>query len=222
MSARQELLTLLGDEDRLALEQIGTVRRAGRGQALLAQGQVADKVLVVRDGRVKIVASTAAGGDAVLTFRGPGALLGEQALVDGSPRSATVVALEDVEYLVVAASAFSAYLERRPRVALALLAALSLRLRDSDRRLAQFAAADTAARVSARLVELCEQHGQSNGDGIVRITLPLTQEELASWAGASLEATAKALAMLRGLGWIDTGRRAIAVHDLDALRARAV
>ena len=154
MSGLQELLALLGDEDRLALEQIGTVRRASRGQALLAQGQVADKVLVVREGRVKVVASTPAGTEAVLTFRGPGALLGEQALVDGSPRSATVVAVEDVEYLVVAASVFRAYLERRPRVALALLAMLSLRLRDSDRRLAQFGAA-TPRRASRRGSSSC-------------------------------------------------------------------
>ena len=221
MSGPHEFLALLDDGDRSALEQIGTSRRAGRGQAILSQGQVADKVLVLREGRVKVVASTPAGTEAVLTFRGPGALLGEQALVDGSPRAATVVGVEDVEYLAVAASSFRAYLEHRPRVALAMLAMLSLRLRDSDRRLAQFAAADTLSRVSARLVELCEEHGEPGDDGAVTITLPLTQEELASWTGASLEATAKALRMLRRLGWIATGRRVIAVRDLDAMRAHA-
>lgn len=117
--------------------------------------------------------------------------------------------------------AFQAYIERRPRVAFVLLALLSLRLRDSDRRLAQIAAADTLGRVSARLVELCEEHGEPGENGVVTITLPLTQEELASWTGASLAATAKALRTLRGLGWIATGRRTIAVHDLDAMRARA-
>ena len=221
MSGRQEFLALLDDEDRAALEQIATARRAARGQAILSQGQVADKVVVLREGRVKVIASTPTGAEAVLTFRRPGALLGEQALLDGSPRAATIVAVEPVEYLVVAASSFRAYLERRPRVALAMLAVLSLRLRDSDRRLAQFASADTLARVSARLVELCEEHGEPDGDGGVTITLPLTQEELASWTGASLEATAKALRMLRRLGWIATGRRNIAVRDLDAMRARA-
>jgi CRP/FNR family transcriptional regulator, cyclic AMP receptor protein len=221
MSGGMEFLALLDDRDRVALEQIGTSRRVARGRAVLAQGQVADKVIVLREGRVKIIASTPGGDEAVLTFRGPGALLGEQALVDGAPRAATVVAIEPVEYLVVAASAFRAFLEHRPRVALAMLAVMSLRLRDSDRRLAQFARADTLARVSARLVQLCEEHGDTNGDGSVTITLPLTQEELASWTGASLEATAKSLRMLRRLGWIATGRRVIAVHDLDAMRARA-
>lgn len=170
-------------------------------------------------GRVKISVPTAA-GDAVMTFRGPGALLGEQALIDDLPRSANVIAVEPVELLVIAASAFRAYLHRRPNVAVAMLAVLSTRLRDTDRRIAEFAAADTLGRVSARLVELCDTHGEAEGDR-VRVTLPITQDELAGWTGASLESTAKALRALRSLGWVTTGRRAIEVHDLAALRHRA-
>ena len=221
MTGTDEFLSLLDAADRAALEAIGTSRRAPRGQAVLAQGQVADRVLVLREGRVKVVASTPTGGEAVLSFRRPGALLGEQALIDGAPRAATVVAVEPVEFLAVAATAFRAYLERRPRVALAMLAMVSVRLRDSDRRLAQFSGADTLGRVSARLVELCDEHGASDGNGGMTITLPFTQDELASWSGASLEATAKALRALRRLGWIATARRTITVHDLEAMRARA-
>ena len=221
MSGPREFLALLEDDERRALDEIGTARRAKRGEAILTQVQVADKVVVVLDGRVKTTTSTTGGDRALLAFRGPGALLGEQALLDGSPRAATIVAVEPVEYLVVAASAFKAYVAQRPRVAFVLLANLSLRLRDSDRRLAQFAGADTLARVSARLVELCEEHGEPGANGTITITLPLTQEELASWTGASLEATAKALRTARRLGWIATGRRTITVHDLEAMRARA-
>ena len=221
MGRAREFLELLDAGERRALQEIGTTRRAARGEAILSQGQVADKIVVVLQGRVKIVTSTFSGDQALLSFRGPGALMGEQALLDGSPRSATVVALEPVEYLVVAASAFKAYVERRPRVAFELLAIISLRLRDSDRRLAQFVAADTLGRVSARLVELCEEYGEPGEGGAVIITLPLTQDELASWSGSSLEATAKALRMLRRLGWVATGRRAITVHDFDALRDRS-
>jgi CRP/FNR family transcriptional regulator, cyclic AMP receptor protein len=165
--------------------------------------------------------ATTTGRDAVLTFRGPGALLGDQSLVDESPRSATVTAVEPVELLVIAASAFRAYLGSHPAVALAMLATLSTRLREADRRLVEYAAADTLGRVCARLVELCETEGNLDGESPVRITLPITQEELAGWTGASIEATAKALRALRSLGWVKTGRRAIDVYDLAALRERA-
>jgi len=131
-----------------------------------------------------------------------------------------VVAIEPVELLVVAASTFRTYLASHPDVALAMLAMLSNRLRASDRRLAEFAAADTLGRVAARLVELADTHGDPT-EGGVRITLPITQEDLAGWTGSSLESTAKALRQLRSLGWITTGRRALEVHDLAALRDRA-
>jgi CRP-like cAMP-binding protein len=216
-----EFLGLLTDADRAELERIGHRRSADRPDLLLAIGETADRVLVLEKGRVKVTVPTSAGTDAVLTFRGPGALLGEQALVDQRPRSANVVAIEPVELLVVAASTFRSYLAGHPDVALAMLAMLSARLRDSDRRLAEFAAADTLGRVSARLVELCDAHGDLAADGSVRITLPITQEDLAGWTGSSIESTAKALRRLRSLGWITTGRRALEVHDLMALRRRA-
>jgi CRP/FNR family cyclic AMP-dependent transcriptional regulator len=221
MAGSSEFLGLLSDEDRAELERIGHRRSADRPDVLLARGDEADRVLVLEAGRVKVTVPTASGADAVLTFRGPGALLGEQALVDQRPRGANVVAIEPVELLVIPASTFRNYLARHPNVALAMLAMLSTRLRDSDRRLAEFASADTLGRVAARLVELCDVHGDTDAGGSVRITLPITQEDLAGWTGSSLESTAKALRQLRSLGWITTGRRVLEVHDLEALRNRA-
>src|SRR3954451_11032522 len=214
MPASLDFLGLLGEDERRALEAIGTTRRASRGQVVLAQGQVADRVIVLRAGHAKVVAAGPEGEDVVVTFRGPGALLGEQAVVDGAPRAAGVVAVEPVDMLVVPASAFRRYLDERPRIALALVALLSRRLRDSDRRLVQFATSDTLGRVAARLVQLCDEHGRTR-DGGVHIDLPLTQEDLAGWTGASLESTAKALRQMRRLHWVSTARRSITVHDLD-------
>jgi CRP-like cAMP-binding protein len=94
------------------------------------------------------------------------------------------------------------------------------RLREADRKRAEFGASDTIGRVAARLVELAADYGQEQPGGGVRIDLPITQEELASWVGASREGTNKALHTLRGLGWVETERRAITVTNLDALRER--
>jgi CRP-like cAMP-binding protein len=216
-----EFLKLLTDADRRDLEAIGRRQTAARGEVLMARGEVGDKVIVIDSGRVKVSVMTSTGREVVLTFRGPGSLLGDQSLVDESPRSATVTAAEPVEVLVIAASAFRGYLASHPNVALAMLATLSARLRESDRRLAEYAAADTLGRICARLVELCEMQGDLDGTSSVRITLPITQEELAGWTGASIESTAKSLRALRDLGWVSTGRRALEVQDLEALRGRA-
>src|SRR5436190_5310084 len=221
MSAPVDFLGLLDERERADLEAIGTPRRAPRGQAILAEGQVPDRVVLLQRGYVKVVAAGSDGQEVVLAFRGPGALLGEQALVDGAPRSAGVVAVEAVEMLVVAASTFRRYLDERPRISMALVAMLSRRLRDSDHRLVQFATSDTLGRVAARLVQLCDENGSPDDKGGIRIELPLTQEDLAGWTGSSLEATARGLRQMRDLRWVTTGRRSITVQDVDAMRERA-
>jgi CRP-like cAMP-binding protein len=220
-TAGGEFLSQLSEGDRRDLEAVAHSQSAERGDVLLARGEAADRVLVLTTGRVKIAVVTPNGREAVLTFRGPGALLGDQALVDESPRSATVSAVESVQFLVVAASTFRSYLAQHPDVALAMLATLSNRLRETDRRFTEFAAADTLGRVCGRMVELCEAQGDLGDEQQVQITLPITQEELAGWIGASIESTARALRSLRDLGWVSTGRRTIDVLNLAALRNRA-
>src|SRR4051794_24482402 len=192
MSASLDFLGQLDEDERQALEAIATPRAATPGQHVMAAGQVADHVLVVRAGHLKIVASGPEGEEVVLAFRGPGSLIGEQAVVDGTPRSAGVVAVDLVQMLVVPASTFRHYLAEHPRVALALLGMLSLRLRASDRQLVRFAPSDVLGRTSARLVDLCDEYGDRASDGSVHICLPLTQEDLAGWTGSSLESTGKA------------------------------
>ena len=84
----------------------------------------------------------------------------------------------------------------------------------------EFGTHDTLGRVARRLVELTGRYGEADGDGL-RITLPLSQEELAGWTGSSREAVVKALRTMRSRGWIATARREIRVLDLDALERRA-
>jgi CRP/FNR family cyclic AMP-dependent transcriptional regulator len=209
--------SILATDDLAALRALGTVRTFARGQALMHQEQVPHSVLLLRSGRVKVSLITASGGESVLAFRGPGDLVGELSALDAEPRSATAVAVDRVEALVVADHEFRVFLAERPAAAMALLRVLAWRLRDSDAKRIQFAAYTTAGRVAARLLELCERFGSREGPAI-RIVLPLSQEELAGWAGASLQAVGRALRTMRSLGWIETRRREIRVLDVEALR----
>lgn len=187
-----------------------------RGQALMHVGQVPREVLVLLAGRVKVSATTPAGRTVLLAFRGPGDLVGELAALDDEPRSASVVALEPVQALAIGRDEFRAFLLERPAAALVLLSELTARLRDADAKRIQLAAYTTVGRVAFCLLELCERFG-AGGDGAVEILLPLSQEELASWAGASIESVGRALQTMRRLGWIETGRRVIRVLDRAAL-----
>ena len=122
----------------------------------------------------------------------PGDLLGELSALDGEPRFATVSALEPIEALIVPSERFTQFLEKHARLAILLLQTMTRRLRESDKKRVEFGAYDTPGRVARRLVELVERYGEPQGPS-VRISLSLTQDELAGWTGSSREAVSKAL-----------------------------
>ncbi|MGP4023834.1 Crp/Fnr family transcriptional regulator [Actinomadura sp. 3N407] len=219
----------LTSAERADLESRGRVRDFERGDTLFVEGEQPGWVAVLLKGRVKAFSYREQGGEALLAVRGPGALLGEVAAIDGLPRSASVAALEPVRAIAVTADEFMAFLQAHGRVSIIIMRMLCQRWRDADRKRAEFGMFDATGRVAQRLVELAERFGvpydrrtgPGEGGESVRITLNLSQEELAGWVGASREAVSKALRTLRAHGWIETGRRRLIVHDLQALRRHA-
>ncbi|SEG43169.1 cAMP-binding domain of CRP or a regulatory subunit of cAMP-dependent protein kinases [Thermomonospora echinospora] len=233
-------------EERGDLLGRGRERRVERGETLFVEGESTTWVAVLLSGTVKACSYGDNGIEVVLAVRGPGALLGEVSAIDGLPRSATVSALERASVRALRAEEFMDFLHGHSRVSVQLMRMLCQRWRDADRKRIEFGMFDTTGRVAQRLVELAERYsepyeprrgaeravagrvpgpreprGLSQPPGSVRITLNLTQEELAGWVGASREAVSKALRTLRGHGWIETGRRRVIVHDLQALRRHA-
>jgi CRP-like cAMP-binding protein len=195
-------------------------RRFRPAATIFSEGFEVDRVALLVSGRVKVSSFADNGEEYVLALRGPGDLIGELSALDGEPRSATVTALEPVEALVIGAAAFRDFLTRNPAVALELLAMLSRRLRDADRKRVEFGALDVPGRVANRLLELAASYGQPAEHG-VRLELPITQRDLAGWIGGSREAVAKALHGLRGRRLIETHRGCIVILDLEELRKTA-
>ncbi|HWF51757.1 MAG TPA: Crp/Fnr family transcriptional regulator [Solirubrobacteraceae bacterium] len=213
-------IALLSDDDRESLLELGGPRSFGRGERLMRQGEPGDGVLILLEGHVKASDIDVHGREMVLSFRGPGDVLGELTFMHAGPRSSNVTAIEPVAARAVAASAFRAYLLAYPTAALTLIEVISGRFRDANRKRVQFGDLDTIGRVAARLIELGERYGDRTGAGI-EIRLPVTQEDLGSWSASSRAGVAGALRTLRELGWIATDRRRITVLDLEALERTA-
>ncbi|HEY1591529.1 MAG TPA: Crp/Fnr family transcriptional regulator [Solirubrobacteraceae bacterium] len=211
----QETPDVLGE----ALRRAGHLRQFAAGQALFVEGDGAERVFVIESGWVLLSCAAPDGREVVLGLRGPGDVIGDMSILDGEPRSATALALDPLGAIVAPASALTAALADAG-VAQAMIRVLAARLRDADRKRVEFSALDTLGRVAWRLLELSERFGTSTDDGIV-VELPLSQEQLASWCGSSREATVKALASLRGLGTITTGRRRVVITSAEALARHA-
>jgi CRP/FNR family cyclic AMP-dependent transcriptional regulator len=97
------------------------------GRAVMTQGQVGREALIVLSGYADVEVD----GE-VVAHIGTGDIAGEMALLDGKPRSATVVAATDMRVLVLDRGQFSELL-RNPRAALAVAGCVSRRLQDTER-----------------------------------------------------------------------------------------
>ena len=218
--APETFMGKLGEHERDALMALGVSRSYPRGATLMFQDERDDRTILLLSGRTKVARIEQDGRELILDLRDAGDLLGELAFIDGAPRAATVTALEPVQAVVMSAATLRSHLETTPRVAVALLEVVAQRFRESSTNRAQFGVADTLGRVAARIVELADRYGAPSTEG-VRVDSPLSQEDLAAWAGASRAGVAEALRTMRELGWLATDRKRLTILDLAALRARA-
>lgn len=218
-SGEPVFLASLTPAEAAALEARATRRAYTRGHALFHEHGAPDRVIVLVSGFVKLSRVSEDGREVILAIRGPGDLIGEQSAIDGRPRSATATALDEMTALALSRDDFIALLECEPRIALVVLRMLSARLREADVGRMELSLQDATGRVAARILELAERFGAAAEAG-VEIHLPISQEELAGWTGCSRDSVVKALQSMRGLGWIETGRRRITVLELDQLRRR--
>ena len=220
MSARS-FLHRLDPVTREELLGLGRARRYPARSILFFEGDEAHDVLVVGSGSLK-VAHTVEDHEVVLDVLAAGDVLGELSAIDGRPRSATATALTGTEVTSIPTGAFMAFLADHPRAGLLLLRCVAGRLRDASRRQVEYGALDALGRVCRRLVEMLDRYGlPSDGHSGVEISAPLTQSDIAAWAGLSREAVVRALHGLRALGWVATTARGITVLDVDAVTARA-
>jgi CRP-like cAMP-binding protein len=161
-----EFLAMLTPEEIEVLCAAGRPRRWDRGTTVMSEGDTSDWVLVLTEGRVKVSSHTNSGTEVVLAVRGPGALLGEMSVIDDSPRSATVTALEPIAGISI--RDFTGFLQEHGRIAVLLMQLVTERLRDADRKRIEYGAFDTTGRVATRLLELADRYGEKTNGGAGR------------------------------------------------------
>lgn len=199
-----------------ALRREGRVIQIRRGQALFVEGDRAERVFLLQRGWAIVSCAGPGGREVVLALSGPGDVIGELSAFDEHPRSATAVAADEVEAVVASSRALMRALDDLG-AAHELIGVLACRLRENTHKLVEFATLSTMGRISWRLLELAERYGEPAADGVT-FSLPISQDQLASWCGASREAAVRSLRSLRTLGIISTARQRVVVHDVESLR----
>jgi len=166
-----------------------------RGARIFEEGSVPDCCLVLTSGRAKVVLSGARESEITLGVVEPFSVVGEVGLLDGSLRSASLVALDDCQFIRIPAQAFSA-LRRNPAFVDKLVTHLASTIRRANDQLRAIHTFKAEDRVLWSLVRLARQHGVNQGNDLILQPKPAHQE-LAEMTGCSRETVTRALMKLK-------------------------
>ncbi|HEX5067577.1 MAG TPA: Crp/Fnr family transcriptional regulator [Myxococcota bacterium] len=218
--ANLEIFSSLDERSLDALVRATSTRRLGSGEVLFRKGEAGRQLYGVLSGRVKAVASGADGKEIVFNVCDPGEVIGEIALLDSNPRSATIVAIEPSELLVLDRRDFFPFLEKHPRVAIELAELLAARLRRLSELAEDSVLLALRARLAKKLVSLAQRYARKTREGI-EIDLPLSQQELGEMVGTSRESINKQLRAWAEQGLIISSKGRITLCDVPGLEALA-
>ncbi len=209
---RVSIFAHLGDAELEGLERLLESREAAAEAVVVGQEERGDALFVLVRGRVKVVLYGESGREIILrVFGRPGDFFGEMSLLDGQPRSASIVAAEPSSLLVLSREAFREHLRRSSGTALAVMAELSRRLREADAIIGNLALLDVYGRLARKLRDLARAEGEPAPDGVLIRRLP-TQQEIAGLIGTSRETVSRALGELSRRGLVRHAGRRLTLH----------
>ena len=210
------------------------LRRFRKDETVFHQGDPGDALYVVASGRVKVMLpSPDAGEPAILATLGRGQFFGELAMLDGEPHSASVVALEPTETLVLGRDDFERLFESEPSIRRSLVLALARELRRLTDHVEALHFLDLPGRLAFRIADLARSAAQTdaptNGASAagatatreVRLDWPYTQAELAGMVGGSRESVNRLLADFVARGLIRFEQDTLVVPDAGRLTREA-
>jgi CRP-like cAMP-binding protein len=215
---RRSPLFARADDETLAQCAAGLrIRRFRKAETIFHQGDPGDSLYIIEMGAVKIVLPSPEGEEAaIIATLGPGDFFGELALLDGAPHSATVVAIEPTEVLVLRRDVFEQLIDTDRGLRIALLAGLAGELRRLTGHVEELHFLDLPGRLASRLVRLAREL-DPDAVGEVALPWPYTQSDLAAMIGGTRQTVNRLLADFAEQGLIRQEKDTIVIPDLDRL-----
>ena len=174
------LFAMLQESQLSLLTGVVSRRSFPRSTTIIAAGDATDSLYVVISGRLKVMMSDDEGREVILSMLGPNEYFGEMGLIDDSTRSASVIALEACELLVLSKRDFRKCLSENFEMALTVMRGLVKRLREADRKIGSLALMDVYGRVARLLLEMSERI-----DGQQVVTKKVAKQDIAKLQGVA-------------------------------------
>ena len=190
-------------------------QRFQTGENIIVLGERSTDVFFLAAGCAKATIYSEVGRQFTLQTLEAGTMFGELAALDGQPRSAYVIALEDSLAVSMSAQSFINVIHRYPSVALATLQRLCGMVRALSTKTFRRNTLSAQARVCAELLRLAA--AQKTGPNSAYLRQPPTHAEIATFVGTSRETVSREISHLRRQGLIKSSGRAIHILSVAKL-----
>jgi CRP/FNR family cyclic AMP-dependent transcriptional regulator len=207
------IFEMLDDQCLRPLTRVAALRHISRHTVVLHAGDRTDNIYFVLSGALKVQISDEEGREVILCILGPGELFGEMGVLDDHPRSATVLAVESSDLVVIGKADFKQCMVDNPDVALFIMRSLTKRLRLADRHIESLALLDVYGRVARLLLEAAE-----TVDGRLIVTQKITKQDIAKMIGASREMVSRVMRDLHAQGLVKEENGQLVLVDLGAFK----
>lgn len=188
-----------------ALAQRSRTRKFPKGSIVVNEGDTENGLFIVESGTLKAYVTEESGRELTLSILHSGDYFGELALLDDSPRSASVATLSDCVLIQVSQQSFRTMLESNPNCMTMIVKNLVARIRALTDNAKVLALLD----VYGRLQHLFSTMGEQDENGNTVINTRLTQQDIASCVGASREMINRVLRELAIGGYIEIEQQRI-------------
>jgi CRP/FNR family transcriptional regulator/CRP/FNR family cyclic AMP-dependent transcriptional regulator len=202
----------LEEQDIKALMSMLTRRRYPKDSVIFFEHDPGDSLYLIVSGRVRVTILADDGREIVLAVLGEGDFFGEMSLLDNEPRSATAIAMEDTEVLIIHQKEFFSIVEKRPPILIKLLSVISARLRKANHQIGSLALLDVYGRVARVLLDLAQEQGTRLKDGRISFRRP-THQEIANMIGATRETVSRMISDLHRQGYIEIAGKNVIIQD---------
>ncbi|MEC9007161.1 MAG: Crp/Fnr family transcriptional regulator [Candidatus Neomarinimicrobiota bacterium] len=188
-----------------------------KGQMILLEESQGETFFIIITGAVKVTRLSDDGREVILAMLGESDFFGEMSLLDGEGRSANIVANEEAEVLTLSRSDFLDCLETYPKIAIALLEELAIRLRKSDQHIESLSLSDSEHRIAITLIRFAQELGTIK-QGDVRIKNLPFQQDIANMAGTSRETVSRTLKLLEEKNLVQKDGKDLIIYKFDEFR----
>jgi CRP/FNR family transcriptional regulator, cyclic AMP receptor protein len=208
----------LDDAELRLLDELLIPRFFKKKSIIFHEGSDRESIYIIQEGLIKAFKTDAEGHEQIVNFLGPGSMFPHTGFFLLSTYPATTEAVMDTRVLAMPLSSFEQVIASTPAMAIKVLRVMSQTIQELQTKLQELTGQDIQVRLTSFLFGIAMKQGTEHPDGSIRVSLPVTHQELANTIGTTRETVTRLLAQLKKEGLLEADRKGFLLPDPEALR----